>query len=237
MSQSRFRPCRSAGAARWVSERFRSTVGTIGRVVPGGFESYVRVLHPFETSDGTAVSWGDVTSLLGVRLGPVTDCRELEELLKQRLSEPGLSEQERQRLDLSPPHGGEIPFHVLADLAEVFRRHTETPQECYFAIWEGHGGLQHPVQGWGAMFTTPSRRWHLYTAPLEAAADGFSDSSGIFPESTDLWWPADRRWFVGTDIDIQCTYIGCDAAAAHDLQQHPQLETVEVNWNDDKLAA
>lgn len=146
MSQSRFRPCGSADAARWASERFRRTIGTIGRVLPGGFESYVRVLHPFETNEGTTVSWHDVTRRLGLPLGPETDCRQLEELLKQRLYEPGLSEHERHRLNLNAPLPSTTPTHILADTAEVLRSHTGTARECYFAIWDGYGGLQ-PAQG------------------------------------------------------------------------------------------
>lgn len=30
----------------------------------------------------------------------------------------------------------------------------------------------------------------------------------------DLWWPEDRTWFVGTDVDFWCTYVGGTAAMA-----------------------
>jgi hypothetical protein len=36
-------------------------------------------------------------------------------------------------------------------------------------------------------------------------------------QSANAWWPADRAWFVATDIDLVSTYVGGSAAAVSAL--------------------
>ncbi|MEV6837823.1 hypothetical protein AB0N17_25495 [Streptomyces sp. NPDC051133] len=48
-----------------------------------------------------------------------------------------------------------------------------------------------------------------------------------FAELPDLWWPADRAWCLGGDVDLTSTYVGGSAEliagllAAPDLEAHP----------------
>ncbi|MGH3322786.1 MAG: hypothetical protein ACRDN9_21925, partial [Streptosporangiaceae bacterium] len=119
------------------------------------------------------------------------------------------------------------PEAVADGLAGVLRHHTDTPGQCYFAIWDGHAGLR-PRQGFGATFASHDRRWYLYTAPVAAADEQFEDISGIAPIPPNLWWPEDKRWCVATEIDCASTYIGCDEAAAEALTRS-SLDMIRVN--------
>jgi hypothetical protein len=47
-------------------------------------------------------------------------------------------------------------------------------------------------------------------------------------QSASLWWPADRAWFVATDIDLVTTYVGGSTACIRDLLAHPGLEAAQV---------
>lgn len=107
-----------------------------------------------------------------------------------------------------------------ATVAAVAGRHTSTPDSVCFAIWEGHGfanatthtARQGPLDALPAFETlslgSPFRRYVLLRGPVEAAALlDEPGSSGSF-QRPDLWWPADRRWFVATDTDFWSLYVG-----------------------------
>jgi hypothetical protein len=59
------------------------------------------------------------------------------------------------------------------------------------------------------------RAFWLVRGPVETAA------ANLLPEpasqSANAWWPADRAWFVATDIDQVSTYVGGSAACVADL--------------------
>ena len=47
-------------------------------------------------------------------------------------------------------------------------------------------------------------------------------------QSASLWWPADRAWFVATDIDLVTTFVGGSAACIGDVLRHPRVEAARV---------
>ena len=47
-------------------------------------------------------------------------------------------------------------------------------------------------------------------------------------QSANLWWPADRAWFVATDIDLMTTYVGGSAACIAAALAAEGLETAQV---------
>ena len=54
--------------------------------------------------------------------------------------------------DPSEPWTGSLDPEPLAALCDVLARHTATPEECWFGIWDGNGWL-HPGSGVVAVFT------------------------------------------------------------------------------------
>jgi hypothetical protein len=44
-----------------------------------------------------------------------------------------------------------------------------------------------------------------------------------------IWWPEDRAWCVGTDIDLMTTYVGGSQAAIDALLADEQLEASAVS--------
>jgi hypothetical protein len=49
-------------------------------------------------------------------------------------------------------------------------------------------------------------------------------------------WPADRAWFVGTEIDVNSTVVGGSAELIADLLDAPALDAWPVDA-DDSVAA
>lgn len=71
----------------------------------------------------------------------------------------------------------------------------------------------------------PGRDYLLYPGPAEA---------GLAPdpnerELADLWWPADRSWFVYGDVDLSCTYVAGPAELIDALLASADLEAIAVD--------
>ena len=126
-------------------------------------------------------------------------------------------------VDAAPPQPGDwwdAQRQIVVAMAEVLTRFTDTPDRSWFAIWEGHG------------FDSPSNRDALRTVPrFELPHRTYYLLAGrvldveriMWPgEPThwfrpDLWWPDDRQWFVGTDVDFWCNYVGGSRALTEAL--------------------
>jgi len=54
----------------------------------------------------------------------------------------------------------------------------------------------------------PHRDYLVFAGPLAAVPTlGHHTGGAFFPQSPNLWWPADRSWFLGTEIDFDSTLI------------------------------
>jgi hypothetical protein len=77
----------------------------------------------------------------------------------------------------------------------------------------------------------------LLQGPLEASEDFYE-----FPACPpNLWWPDDRTWCVGTDIDLMTTYVGGSGACIEALVADVRLEVLRasvdqrVTWDADTI--
>ncbi|MGW4479703.1 hypothetical protein [Rhodococcus triatomae] len=104
-------------------------------VVPGGFEAYVRVLHPVVNDDERFVRWRDVAVITGRRV--------------------------------------------------------------------------HPSVQW----------WRLIGARTR-------------PLSSNMAWPADHAWCVGTEVDFDSTLVGCNRNAADEILSCTGLDALPINPDD-----
>jgi hypothetical protein len=108
---------------------------------------------------------------------------------------------------LSEPSTGYCPPEVRRPLIEILRRHAADYQRCWAGVWRGWGGI-------GGVFPEipllklPHREYYLFTVSYHVLGDqifGGDTGRGI---SANLWWPADRSWFVATEIDFRWAYVG-----------------------------
>lgn len=240
MWTDRVRQLRDVSVAAWIAERLDPSWRTIASVVPTGFDAYARILHPVQIGDGRARTWGRVAEVTGQTLHPTAQWHAI----------IGAASPDDRNSELWPdgtPDIGNLAPEPLLELCEVLARHTTTPEDCYFAVWEGWGQL-HGARVWlssdGGVpapplltpeelavprMKLPGRAYHLFQGPLAAMGDLVRlDGTDWDTQSPALFWPADRSWCVATEIDFDSTLVGASAAAVADVLATGGLEALPV---------
>jgi hypothetical protein len=156
--------------------------------------------------------------------------------------------------DVDFPDRGTEPDQVRAVL-DVLARHTSTPDDCWFALWEGwgdlsggdaaiayRGGEQGPTRRRidpafppsvldGPKLVIPHRAFLLFRGPLSAAGDW--GAAPMWPGQPRphlpppaFVWPADHAWCVANDIDAHWAGIGASENAIDELVTDGRLDVV-----------
>lgn len=198
----------AVAAGAWLASTCTGAFGTVGGLVPVGFESYLRLLAP-----GSAIDdwWGEYRELFGtvaqvgerhtdtpddVWLG-VWDGYGFGRGTTKIVWQEPVSDTEREALRAEQARLRDEDVRRAAEtsaaLAAVPLLHR--PHRSYFLLRgsiRAMTGLVEPGEGppWSR-----SERW-------------------LRP---DLCWPADHSWFVGTDVDFWSLYVGGSAAFVADL--------------------
>ncbi len=209
----------------WVVERTDARVwASVASFLPRGFAAYCRVVHPawrYDGDDDLEVSWSDVAAHNGSVAHP-------------RMTWVGITGGwEYWDQDSQPPvwdrapDEGHLPTTVAARLTAVLRRHTTTPDDCWFGLWHGYDStFQLPAP----TLALPDREHWLIRGPLELATANMADEPS--EQSANLWWPADRAWCVATELDAMSTYVGGSAACIQEMLATPDLETHPASPDD-----
>ena len=210
--------------AAWAAEALAGRPpGTVAALVPSVFEACARVFHPavrYAGLDDVDVPWAEVARANGTTAHPAMAWGSLTG------SADYYTEDNQSPLWDDAPAMGHLPEHVAAAVTAVLRRHTTTPGDCWFGLSAHH--LTGPVTDLSVpAVDLGGRRFWLVRGPVQLAA------ANLLPEpasqSANVWWPADRAWFVATDIDLVTTYVGGSAACVADLLDAPALEAAEVS--------
>ena len=137
---------------------------------------------------------------------------------------------------------GDLSGPQLQALVAVLREHTSTPDDCFFALWDGFGDLHGspstsvlvtegprplvppafgPEVMAGPRVRVPGRAYLLFRGALhDAGAWGAADRVPGQPRtinSPNLFWPADHAWFVATEIDQPWTAVSGTSALSSAL--------------------
>jgi hypothetical protein len=202
--------------AAWVPEALTGRrEGTVAALVPPVFEAYARVFHPavrYRGDDDVDVSWAEVAAANRATAHPLMEWGSLTGSMEF------FGDDNQSPLWDDAPALGHLPEHLAAVVAAVLREHTTTPDDCWFGL-----SSLGPTSGLQAeQLVVPGRAFFLVRGPVELA------SANLLPEpqsqSANAWWPADRAWFVATDIDLVTTYVGGSAALVEALLAAPGLE-------------
>jgi hypothetical protein len=244
-----FSPAGDVSPALWISEYLANFDGTVGSIVPACFESYARVFHPAwllvaeesQAAEGSvaterlldrqmarlwpkAVRWAEVAAANGREMHPLAQWGSIRGPLdySQSGNQPGLWD--------SRPEGGSPPPLVAQNMVPVLQRFTHTPEACWYGVSDIWGMPLYDNLQAAPKFHTPFRSWFLLGGDLESALiSPHSDSDGPL---CDLWWPDDRAWFVGSDVDLRTTYVGGSEACISALLQTEALEVLAVSAAD-----
>lgn len=206
-------------ASEWIRPHLHPFAQDVGSLVPEGFDGYARIFHPARSRDGRSVTWRAIAGANGRRVHPTMQFGNIAGSWR---------ESGREDLWVAPPATGNLAPDIAVALIEILRLHTNTPDRCWFGVWDGWGGLDPGT----ARFEHPNRRYYLASGALEAA------SSSVYPndwthQSPSLWWPDDRAWLVATEIDLDSTYIGATRSAIDAVLAHPRIESLRVRLSDE----
>lgn len=232
----RLRPATNASAAEWVAAGVRHFAYDVGSVVPASFEAYARVFHPAVRCEGGSaveVRWADVAQANDRVMHPAAEWGSITGSwdFQYRDSQPGLWD--------CPPCTGGLPVSVAARLAAVLGKYTHSPERCWFAVWEGFADLDAEWE-FAPRFGLPHRTMLLLSGPILAVVGSLAAEPSI-SRSANLWWPEDRAWCVGTDIDLMTTYVGASAGCIERLLAEASLEILPVSvgqrvtWDTDTI--
>src|SRR5204863_8749366 len=78
-----------------------------------------------------------------------------------------------------------------------------------------------------ARVVLPGREYVLLTGPLSAASN-IGGLDGFEPHSPNLIWPADRAWFVASEIDFDSTLVGGTTHLVRSILDSPALDAWSV---------
>lgn len=190
--------------------------------MPEGFAHYARVFHPVirrTTLGEQHLSWRAIARANGRVVHREMQYASIASSPSHRPGGPGWSE----------PPTGTLTRDLAATLVRVLAAHTTTSGRCWFAVWEGWGGLSLPDF---PRFEHPGRAYYLAEGDVSAASHSVFDTGAIHYQSASMWWPDDRAWFVSTEIDLDSTYIGATVECIDALLAHPALEAMPAELGD-----
>lgn len=247
-------------AATWIPVALRDSDGTVGSIVPPVFEAYARIFHPASCGTGderVAVRWADVAEANGREMHPAAEWGSITGSWENqhRSTQHGLWDEAPSTGELpdgvaqrlvavlsahtdDPDRGFFGVWEGWGTPTGMFLFTKDTPERDQQRVQEAFDG---EVATWSsfiesaASFSVPHRKMHLLCGPLVAIEDFYERHDGrlslCLRNPPSLWWPADKRWCAGTDIDLMTTYVGGSRAAVEALLADDQLEVLAVPDN------
>lgn len=131
---------------------------------------------------------------------------------------------------------------LYSRMIPYLRAATTTPEDCLHALWLGATGiacgaepglplsvLEGPTVALTDETGHPVRRYRLFRGPVDDVgrwgavdpASGTSTDRGLPPAH--LLWPADRAWFVASDVDDDDTCVSGPGSLVRALRADPVL--------------
>jgi hypothetical protein len=226
--------------AYWIADRLLPWDADVGMrvcaVVPTGYEVYLRVFHQVEERTESELiyrQWSEIAQRTGRQMHPAVQFN--------RFAWP------------YPAEEGTLNRQEATALVSLLRAHTTTPNNCWLAIWHGFSQLsgsskvvvvgRRGLRAWrerrrlthqmspprelatAPTVSLPNREYFLYRGPIDVVPR-FEHLPGRL-QTPNMWWPTDRAWFVGTEIDFDSTLVACTQACARALLRSG-LEVLEV---------
>jgi hypothetical protein len=190
----------------------------VSSLVPAGFPAVCQVVHPWFGPEGELVRWRTLGE--GAAAG---------ELRERYQTSDGLVPAVADQFGLSGSEG-ELDVLTARALVDVLGRATATPDQVFVAVWEGWGDVP-PQRFPGAAHLDTRARGHLLLrGPLTGVLSPVAVAGADRP-AAGLWWPADRAWFVATEIDFPWTFVAGATALVDRLLDDDRLEAAATTFD------
>lgn len=234
----------------------------VGSWIPKGFDRYARILHPahlWEATEGNVVArpvpWSGVSAWSGK---PLHRASSIHDLARRA---DGTSWQDQGASlplegQLEPPYLDRLTDHLAeatstpdalwllvwdgyggpgTPLVSTSRRLMRRRPMSRWPIGIRRRTLLTDTDPRAVVQISPSltgrgRKYFLHQGSIEASSDHHGRS--VFEEPPSFWWPADRAWFVSTDIDSSSTYVGGSSRLIDGLLTDPVLEVFPADLED-----
>lgn len=174
-------------AASWIKAHL-GDFGTVGGLVPGGFDRYLLV-RPTSIVDGGVDETEQTAAIAGVALRHTTT----PEMVWFAIWEGYGWASSSTTLYFVSGRG----LRFVRTLARLRARASDRRRRR--RILRGLARIPR--------FDLPNRGYHLICGPIQAAAC-ITEPGASRLQVPDLWWPDDRSWFVATDTDLDWIYVG-----------------------------
>ncbi|MCU1403311.1 MAG: hypothetical protein JWM70_1635 [Microbacteriaceae bacterium] len=122
---------------------------------------------------------------------------------------------------------GTVDPAVANRLAQLLMTRTATPDECYFLVWDGYGGLRLDLQTAVTVDLGPElRRMYILSGRVADATESIETVPSGHPLGrSPMWWiPSDGAWCVGNDIYGRSVFVGGTAETVSAIVADPLLE-------------
>lgn len=218
-------------AGTWIVDRVHNFDHTVASLVPPVFAAYARIFHPATNIDDEPVRWAHVAEANGATVHSVMEWGSIAGSWRTT-DQPWLWQR--------APSQGSLPAQTTRDLADILRRFTQTPGNCFYAHWEGSGYVDAPSNC--GRLPMPGRGMIVFSGSLELADTRFgADKRFPVGMSAHLWWPEDHAWCVATDIDLMTTYLGASEECVAAVLASDELESLSARadqmftWDSDTI--
>jgi hypothetical protein len=212
MDLSQLRPVTDASVGAWIAPRLRTFGPRVGSIVPQGYEAYARVLHPLIGANGAPVGWSEVCAATEHEPHALMGWDDIAGVIETEVDRASV----RTSLWQGPePEEGNLDPRALRALCRVLQSHTSTPQQCFFALWDGYGWI-HGSPSVGVLRRERSRFLRLprtLRRRRDPVPPGLVEEAGEAPRlqhpgrdyllftgsldaATAMGWQAEEDWFL-----------------------------------------
>lgn len=236
-------------AARWVEQSLGQEFAHVAALIPRGFGRYARLFHPARNQHGERVRWAEVAAWSGRTVHPLMAFERISNPSRgygagaapwnEDPSQGSLDSGDAIALAEFLANFTDTPQQCLFAVWEGYGQFTPGASVSCVAFyrndldaeerlpWSESGVemqvLVPPAEVLTAeRLTGVERNYVLYTGPLSAVT---SFHVNLW-HSPNIWWPADRKWCVATDIDLDSSYVGGSEACIVSLANNVRFEAL-----------
>jgi hypothetical protein len=254
-----------AAAGVWIEPRLGGEFGAVTLQVPRGYEEYARIFHPAKDADSNPVRWADVAEGLGkiahreMQWHTLLGFSDPDELSGSYGPDTAVGP----RWSGYDPPTGRMDLKTLDALCGILAVHTTNLSDCYFGLCTIQGWLDSfSADELKPLLKLPWGRDHVVLSGSLSAVDQIAEnwskpspSRAIFVlrqgggppygsnpadlsrrEAPNLIWPADRMWFVASEVDFDSTLVGGSVKLIEAIVELSELEARQMEPTD-SLAA